>query len=268
MDKQFLIAFSVTLLAGLSTVVGSLVVFFNNSKKLGWLSFSMAFASGVMLYVTFVEIIPSSLEIFLHDNGDTNFFINNHYLNLTLFFLVGCGVAVLIEKLLPDQKINNQIGKNFSTKKKIYRSGLLIAISLALHNFPEGIITFMECYTNLISGLAIALAIALHNIPEGMSISVPIYHSTGSKKKAIWYTALSGVTEPIGALFCFYLIKDGLNPFIEAAIMSFVGGIMVFIATFVLLPMSLEYKSKFQHVFGLISGIVIIGLSILMMDSI
>ena len=268
MDKQFLIAFSITLLAGLSTVLGSLVVFFNHSKKLGWLAFSMAFASGVMLYVTFVELIPSSLEIFLHDNGDTNFFITNHYLNLTLFFLVGCGVAVLIEKLLPDQKINNQIGKSFSTKKKIYRSGLLIAISLALHNFPEGIITFMECYTNLISGLAIALAIALHNIPEGMSISVPIYHATGSKKKAVWYTALSGVTEPIGALFCFYLIKDGLNPFIEAAIMSFVGGIMVFIATFVLLPMSLEYKSKFQHGFGLISGVVIIGLSILMMDSI
>ena len=268
MDKQFLIAFSITLLAGLSTVVGSLVVFFNHSKKLGWLSFSMAFASGVMLYVTFVEIIPSSMEIFLQDNGKTNFFITNHYLNLILFFLVGCGVAVLIEKLLPDQKINNQIGKNFSTKKKIYRSGLLIAISLALHNFPEGIITFMECYTNLISCLAIALAIAFHNIPEGMSISVPIYHATGSKKKPVWYTALSGVTEPIGALFCFYLIKDGLNPFIEAAIMSFVGGIMVFIATFVLLPMSLEYKSKFQHVFGLISGIVIIGLSILMMDSI
>ena len=268
MDKQFLIAFSITLLAGLSTVVGSLVVFFNHSKKLGWLSFSMAFASGVMLYVTFVEIIRSSMEIFLQDNGKTNFFITNHYLNLILFFLVGCGVAVLIEKLLPDQKINNQIGKSFSTKKKIYRSGLLIAISLALHNFPEGIITFMECYTNLISGLAIALAIALHNIPEGMSISVPIYHATGSKKKAVWYTALSGVTEPIGALFCFYLIKDGLNPFIEAAIMSFVGGIMVFIAIFVLIPMSLEYKSKFQHVFGLISGIVIIGLSILMMDSI
>lgn len=267
LDNSFLFAFSITLLAGLSTVIGSFVVFFKKSLKTGWLSFSMSFAAGVMLYVSFVEILPNSILMFKESQNSVDFFITNNYVNLILFFLIGCLLAVFIEKLLPDQKINDQIGKNFTTKRKIYRSGLLIALSLAFHNFPEGIITFMECYTNLFSGLAIAIAIALHNIPEGMSISVPIYHATGSKKKAVLYTALSGVTEPIGALFCYFLIKDGLDPFVEASIMSFVSGIMVFISLFVLIPMSIQYKTKFQHVTGILSGSLIIGLSILMLNS-
>ena len=267
MDNSFLFAFSITLLAGLSTVIGSFVVFFRRSLKTGWLSFSMSFAAGVMLYVSFIEILPNSILLFKESENTTNFFITNNYIKLILFFCIGCLIAVFIEKLLPDQKINDQIGKNFNTKKKIYRSGLLIALSLAFHNFPEGLITFMECYTNLFSGLAIALAIALHNIPEGMSISVPIYHATGSRKKAVFYTALSGITEPIGALFCYFLIKDGLDPFLEASIMSFVSGIMVFISLFVLIPMSLEYKTKLQHITGLISGSLIIGLSILMLNN-
>lgn len=267
MDQSFLFAFSITLLAGLSTVLGSLVVFFTSSTKTGWLSFSMSFAAGVMLYVSLIEIIPSSIELFDESKGSVEFFINNTYINLIVFLALGCLIAIVIEKLLPDQKINEQIKKKINVKRKIYRSGLLIALSLAFHNFPEGIITFMECYTNLFSGLAIALAIALHNIPEGMSISVPIYHATGSKRKAVLYTALSGITEPIGALFCYFLIKDGLEPFVEASVMSLVSGIMVFIALFVLIPMSWEYKTRYQHISGLLCGCVIIGLSIMMLNN-
>ena len=265
MDKAFLIAFSITVLAGLSTVFGSFIVLFNKSQKTSWLSFSMSFAAGVMLYISFVEIIPDSIHVFKGEH--TSFFISNAYINFALFFLTGCGLALFLEKVFPDHKISEKITSGISTKRKIYRSGVLIAISLAIHNFPEGIITFMECYTNLFSGLALALAIALHNIPEGMSISVPILHATGSKKKAILYTALSGITEPIGALFCYMLIKDGIQPFTEAALMSGVGGIMVFISIFVLMPLSMQYKVNRQPLLGFITGCVIIGLSIFLMDS-
>ena len=265
MDKAFLVAFSITLLAGLSTVFGSFIVLFSKSKKTSWLSFSMSFAAGVMLYISFVEIIPDSIHVFKIQN--TDFFTSNAYINFALFFLTGSGLAFLLEKVLPDHKISEKISTGISTKRRIYRTGVLIAISLAIHNFPEGIITFMECYTNLISGLALALAIALHNIPEGMSISVPILHATGSKKKAILYTALSGITEPIGALFCYMIIKGGIKPFTEAAMMSAVGGIMVFISIFVLMPLSIQYKENRQPLFGFISGCTIIGLSIFLMNS-
>lgn len=266
MDSKLLFAFLITLIAGLSTVIGGLVVLFNNSNKLSWLSFSMSFAAGVMIYVSLVEIIPGSLEIFQEKSESLNF--KSPYINLFIFFALGCLIAIIIEKLMPDQQISKQIDKNFTSKKKIYRSGLLIALSLAFHNFPEGIITFMESYHNIFSGIVIGFAIALHNIPEGMSISVPIYHATGSKKKAILYTALSGVTEPLGALFCYFLIlQNGLNPYVEACIMSVVSGIMVFISLFVLLPMSIEYNKKYQHVSGIIVGSLVIGLSIYMLNN-
>ena len=261
MDTQLFFAFLITLIAGLSTVIGGLVVLFNKSNKLSWLSFSMSFAAGVMIYVSLVEIIPGSIEMFQNNS-------ESPYLNLFIFFALGCLIAIIIEKFLPDQQISKQIDKNFASKKKIYRSGLLIALSLAFHNFPEGIITFMESYNNIFSGIVIGFAIALHNIPEGMSISVPIYHATGSKRKAILYTALSGVTEPLGALFCYFLIlQNGFNPYVEACIMSIVSGIMVFISLFVLLPMSIEYNKKYQHVSGILVGSLVIGVSIYMLNN-
>jgi len=261
MDSKLLFAFLITLIAGLSTVIGGLVVLFNKSHKLSWLSFSMSFAAGVMIYVSLVEIMPGSIEMFQNNS-------ESPYLNLFIFFALGCLIAIIIEKFLPDQQISKQIDKNFASKKKIYRSGLLIALSLAFHNFPEGIITFMESYNNIFSGIVIGFAIALHNIPEGMSISVPIYHATGSKRKAILYTALSGLTEPLGALFCYFLIlQNGLNPYVEACIMSIVSGIMVFISLFVLLPMSIEYNKKYQHVSGILVGSLVIGVSIYMLNN-
>ena len=135
MDSKLLFAFLITLIAGLSTVIGGLVVLFNKSNKLSWLSFSMSFAAGVMIYVSLVEIIPGSFEMF--QEKSESLYIKSPYLNLFIFFALGCLIAIIIEKLMPDQQISKQIGKNFASKKKIYRSGLLIALSLAIHNFPR-----------------------------------------------------------------------------------------------------------------------------------
>ena len=136
---------------------------------------------------------------------------------------------------------------------------------MALHNFPEGMVTFIGSVNDLSFGLVIGFAIALHNIPEGMAISVPIYHATGSKRKAFLYATLSGLTEPLGALFCYFVINSFLDAFLTAAIMSVVSGIMIFISIFVLLPLSYQYKGKLEHVIGLFTGMFVIGISIYLM---
>lgn len=261
MEQTYLIPFLITLFAGLSTALGGLVVFFGNTEKLNWLSFTMSFAAGVMLYVSFVEILPESYLEFKHFNDQ-----NTALLYVTGFFIFGALFAIFTDKLLPEQKINNQVNKSITSKnKKIYRSGILIALTMALHNFPEGIVTFIGSVNDLSFGLVIGLAIALHNIPEGMAISVPIYHATGSKKKAFLYSALSGFTEPLGALFCYFVINSYLDDFLTAAIMSIVSGIMIFISIFVLMPLSFEYKDKYEHILGLVIGMVVIGISIYLM---
>ena len=261
MEQTYLIPFLITLFAGLSTAIGGLVVFFGNTEKLNWLSFTMSFAAGVMLYVSFVEILPESYLEFKHTKNQ-----NTALLYVIGFFSFGALFAIFTDKLLPEQKINNQVNKSITSKnKKIYRSGILIALTMALHNFPEGIVTFIGSINDLSFGLVIGLAIALHNIPEGMAISVPIYHASGSKKKAFFYSALSGFTEPLGALFCYFVINSYLDDFVTAAVMSIVSGIMIFISIFVLMPLSFEYKEKYEHVFGLFIGMVIIGISIYLM---
>ena len=261
MEQSYLIPFLITLFAGLSTTLGGLVVFFGNTKKLNWLSFTMSFAAGVMLYVSLIEILPESYFEFKHTNDQ-----NTALLYVLGFFIFGVLFGVFTDKILPEQKINNQVNKSInSNNKKIYRSGILIALTMALHNFPEGIVTFIGSVNDLSFGLVIGLAIALHNIPEGMAISVPIYHSTGSKKKAFLYAALSGFTEPLGALFCYFVINSYLDDFLTAAIMSIVSGIMIFISIFVLMPLSFEYKDKYEHIIGLVIGMVVIGISIYLM---
>ena len=261
MEQTYLIPFLITLFAGLSTALGGLVVFFGNTEKLNWLSFTMSFAAGVMLYVSFVEILPESYLEFKHTNDQ-----NTALLYVLGFFVFGTLFAIFTDKLLPEQKINSQVNKSITSKNnKIYRSGILIALTMALHNFPEGIVTFIGSVNDISFGLVIGLAIALHNIPEGMAISVPIYHATGSKKKAFLYSALSGFTEPLGALFCYFVINSYLDDFLTAAVMSIVSGIMIFISIFVLMPLSFEYNDKYEHILGLVIGMFVIGISIYLM---
>tara|TARA_B100000963_G_scaffold345757_1_gene350200 strand:- start:186 stop:971 length:786 start_codon:yes stop_codon:yes gene_type:complete len=261
MEQTYLMPFLITLFAGLSTALGGLVVFFGNTEKLNWLSFTMSFAAGVMLYVSFVEILPESYLEFKHNNDQ-----NTALLYVLGFFVFGTLFAIFTDKLLPEQKINSQVNKSITSKNnKIYRSGILIALTMALHNFPEGIVTFIGSVNDISFGLVIGLAIALHNIPEGMAISVPIYHATGSKKKAFLYSALSGFTEPLGALFCYFVINSYLDDFLTAAVMSIVSGIMIFISIFVLMPLSFEYKDKYEHILGLVIGMFVIGISIYLM---
>lgn len=232
-------SFLVTSIAGLSTLIGMLPIFirFKDTNKL--ISISLAFASGVMASVSIFSLLPESYKL-IHVGYQQKPTI----ILILLFILIGILVASIIDKLF--KKIDN----------KLYKIGIISAIALMLHNIPEGILTFSTTSTNITLGLTLALSIMCHNIPEGISISVPIYYSTKSKKKAFFYTAISGFSEILGALITYLFLSEYINNNFIGIMLSLTTGIMIYISIFELLPNSLEYKSKRSTIVSFIIGFI------------
>ena len=148
--------------------------------------------------------------------------------------------------------------------EKLMRMGLMSALAIAIHNFPEGLATFTSALKDPSLGIVIAVAIAIHNIPEGFAVSVPIYYATGSRKKAFWYSLLSGLSEPVGALVGFLLFSRFFNDVTFGVLFAFVAGIMVFISLDELLPTAREYGESHTSIYGLVSGMMVIAISLLL----
>jgi ZIP family zinc transporter len=149
--------------------------------------------------------------------------------------------------------------------KKLLRIGTFTAVALAIHNFPEGIATFMAGMSDITVGISIAIAIAIHNIPEGIAVSVPVYYATGSRKKAFMWAALSGLSEPVGAAFGFLIISFFHEPVILGFVFAMVAGIMIYISFDELLPAAHKYGKHHTAIYGLVSGIILIGISMLLL---
>ena len=281
MDEITKMAFLLTILAGLSTGIGSLIaLFLKNNKNTNYLAFAMSFAAGVMLFVSFAEIFPHAIEELeaIYESraeaaGDSSDDPGHFgHIMATICFFIGMGLVWLIEKLIPSaediQTGEMELDANGMpiNKKKLMRIGILSAIALALHNFPEGIATFTAAMDNMHLGVTIAIAIALHNIPEGIAVSMPIYYATGSKAKAFFYSFLSGLVEPLGAIVVFLFFGDQMQEegsIFMPAMLAGVAGIMVFISLEQLLPTSKEYGKTKLSTYGLIAGMVIMALSLL-----
>ncbi len=235
--NNIIFSFLVTSIAGLSTLIGMLPIFlsFKNTNKI--IGISLAFASGVMASVSIFSLLPESYEL-----------IHIYYqqkptiILIILFILIGILVASIIDKLF--KKIDN----------KLYKIGIISALALMIHNIPEGILTFSTTSTNISLGLTLALSIMCHNIPEGISISVPIYYSTKSKKKAFFYTAVSGFSEILGALITYLFLSEYINNNFIGIMLSLTTGIMIYISLFELLPNSFAYKDKKSTIFSFLIG--------------
>ena len=174
---------------------------------------------------------------------------------------------MLIDKLVPSYENPHEVRKvdemsNPASSDKLIRSGKLFALAVAIHNFPEGMAVFTSALTDPVTGLSIALAISIHNIPEGITVSVPIYHATGSKKKAFCYSFLSGLAEPVGALAAWLFLLPFLSPALMALIFAAVAGIMVFISFDELLPLAEEYGEHHLAILGLICGMLVMALTL------
>lgn len=261
--NQIIFAFALTLLAGLSTGIGSALAFFAKRTNTRFLSASLGFSAGVMIYVSFVEIFPQSFESLTLVYGKTK-----GQLVATIAFFAGMALIAIIDKLVPSHEnpheirdVNEMDNKN----EKLMRMGMLSAIAIAIHNFPEGIATFMSALQDPKLGISIAVAIAIHNIPEGIAVSVPIFYATGSRKKAFAYSFLSGLAEPAGALIGFLFLMRFISDQLFGFIFAGVAGIMVFISLDELLPAAEKYGEHHTAIYGLIAGMVVMAISLIIL---
>lgn len=261
---QILIAFGLTLFAGLCTGIGSAIAFFAKRTNTKFLSIALGFSAGVMVYLSFVEIFPKAQEMLGAELG-----VQRGYLLTILAFFSGMLLITIIDKLVPafenphELKRVEQIQDQEKIKNnKLYRMGLMSALAIAIHNFPEGLATFLAAMQDIKLGLPIAIAVAIHNIPEGIAISVPIHQATGSKRKAFRYSFLSGLAEPLGALFGFFILMHFINQVLVGFMFAAVAGIMVFISIDNLLPAAREYGEPHLSIYGLIAGMALMAISL------
>jgi ZIP family zinc transporter len=268
-----LFAFGLTLLAGLATGIGSLLAFITRSTNTRFLSLALGFSAGVMIYVSFVEILAKAKVVLTAALG-----VGPGTWAVVGAFFGGIALIALIDWLVPNyenphelhsieemaQGIESLPRDQSHDFAKLHRMGLFTALAIGIHNFPEGLATFTAALTDPHLGIAIAAAIAIHNIPEGIAVSVPIYFATGSRRKAFKLSFLSGVAEPIGALVGFLILLPFFTPVLFGILFAGVAGIMVFISLDELLPAAQEFGEHHLAIAGLIAGMAVMALSLLL----
>ncbi|MBH1941787.1 zinc transporter ZupT [Mobilitalea sibirica] len=266
--NEILFAFSLTLFAGLSTGIGSALAFFTKKTNTKFLSISLGFSAGVMIYVSMVEIFFKAKDSLTAELGMKA----GSWLTVGSFF-GGMLLIAIIDKLVPSgenphdmykvEDINSKDAKS-TTNAKLLRMGVFTALAVGIHNFPEGLATFVSALQEPTIAIPIAVAIAIHNIPEGIAVSVPVYYATGSRKKAFLYSFLSGLSEPVGAIVGYLILMPFMSDTLFGIIFAGVAGIMVYISLDELLPSAEEYGEHHLSIYGLVAGMVVMAVSLLL----
>lgn len=265
MDNNIIFAFTLTLLAGLATGVGGLLAFLVKRDNSKMLSAGLGFSAGVMLYVSFVEILRHAEISLVGSMGDPA----GKWLAVGCFF-GGMLLSVLLDKLVPEQMSYHDINLNSqseimpSAAGSLNRLGVFTAMAIALHNFPEGLATFIGAMQEPLLGVSLAIAIAIHNIPEGMSVALPIYYATGDKLRAFGFAFLSGLAEPLGGIVGYLVLRTFLDEMILGVVFAAVAGIMVYISLDELLPMARESGTGHTEIYGLMAGMMVMAVSLLL----
>ncbi len=268
MDSTVLFALGLTLLAGLATGIGSLLAFFASRTNTKFLSVSLGFSAGVMIYVSMIEIFVKAKDSLTGVHGESA----GYWLTLAGFFGGMIFMAVL-DRILP------QLGNPHEVKKvedmdagpsddeyaRLRKMGIFTALAVGIHNFPEGIATFISAMQDPGLGIAIAIAVAIHNIPEGIAVSVPIYYATGSRRLALKYSFLSGIAEPIGAIAAWLILMPFLSDTLFGIVFASVAGIMIFISLDELLPAAKRYDEAHLSIYGLVAGMAVMALSLVLL---
>ncbi|MBI2441215.1 MAG: zinc transporter ZupT [Lentisphaerae bacterium] len=297
--NEVVVAFGLTVFAGMATGIGSIMAFTAKRTNYRFLSVATGFSAGVMLYVSFVEIFSKGVAALVERYGN----YEGHWVNAAAFF-GGMLLIGLIDNLIPSAANPHETHAETETlplhdpsapiprfesvaalpvkregihdhghdHHKLMRMGLFTALAIGIHNFPEGLATFLAALEDPSLGVAIAVAIALHNIPEGISVSVPIFYATGRRRKAFFFSVLSGLAEPVGAGIGYLVIRlflGGNTGVIPSEVMGIlfggVAGIMVYISLDELLPTSRAYGKGHDSLFGLVAGMLVMALSLLLM---
>ncbi|MBD80791.1 MAG: zinc transporter ZupT [Crocinitomicaceae bacterium] len=265
MEDNITLAFLLTTLAGLSTAIGAGIAFFAKKTNYKLLSTAMGFSAGVMIYISFVELFAEGYDsVAAHVGEDAGAWY------ITGAFFAGILVTALIDKLVPSFENPHEFDKGDEPPaeeaqyKHLYRMGIFTALVIGIHNFPEGIATFMGTLKDPQLGISIAMAVAIHNIPEGIAVSAPIFYATGNKKKAFWFSFASGLAEPVGAAVGFLILRPFLNEVVIGLSFAFIAGIMIFISFDQLLPAAQKYGSHHRSLYGLIAGMAVMAISLIL----
>ncbi len=244
-------------LAGLSTTIGSVMSLFVRKPGPRLMTLTMGFSGGVMILVSFIELLPGGIE-------------SIGFLPANLAFFGGMAAMFLIDAMIPHEYMAerhhiDEEDEESVRKGRLLKTGLFVALGLGIHNFPEGMASFATALSDPQLGIAVALAIALHNIPEGLAVSAPVYAATGSRRKAFWWSFLSGVAEPAGALVAATILMPFLTEALLGGVLAVVAGIMVFISIDELVPISRAYGEEHLSIVGVIVGMVVMSLSLWML---
>lgn len=270
MEGNVVLALGLTLFAGLATGIGSLIAFFTSRTNTKFLSGALGFSAGVMIYVSLVEIFFKAKDALTSALGATN----GYWMTLVGFF-GGMLFIACIDKFIPNKNnphevrsvedVNAVEATTVEDTHKLMKMGTFTALAIAIHNFPEGIATFMSTLQDPNLGIAIAIAVAIHNIPEGIAVAVPIYFATGIRRKAFRLSLLSGLAEPVGAFVAYLLLMPFLNDVMFGIVFAGVAGIMVFISLDELLPAAKKYDETHISIYGLIAGMAVMAVSLVLL---
>lgn len=267
-SKTIILALIVTLLAGLSTGIGGLISMFQKRSSTRFLSVSLGFSAGVMVYLSFMEILPEGLA-----------YLQNYFdgpkaavINVLSFFL-GVVIIGLIDRFVPSRgnpheipDINTLVSEGCEgTDNCLLRTGILSAIAIAIHNFPEGLATFTSYMADPKIGISIAIAIAIHNIPEGIAVAVPIYFATGSRRKGFFIALLSGLSEMLGAVIGLLVFALFPTDLMLGVVMASTAGVMVYISFDELLPTAEKYGEHHLAIYGVLGGMAVMAFSLLIL---
>lgn len=265
MEQNILIPLLLTLGAGLATGIGSAIAFFARRTNKRLLSFSLGLSGGVMVYVSFVELFQQANATLAAEWGPCA----GGAVTVAAFF-AGILLIGIIDRLVPSvenpheaHRVEEMEARPRNTK--LMRMGLLTALAIGIHNFPEGIATFASAVDDVTLGAAIAVAIAIHNIPEGIAVSVPVYYATGNRRRAFLLSLLSGLAEPVGALLAYLVLMPFMTPTLMGCILAAVAGIMVFISIDELLPAAREYGEAHTSIYGVVAGMALMAVSLLLL---
>jgi ZIP family zinc transporter len=286
------LAFLVTLGAGLATGIGSLLAFTRTRPSDKFLAFMLGLSAGVMIYVSLVEIFQKAVNSLTEAIGDAG----EGYLWATIGFFGGFVAIALIDHVFGhfhDKRVEGESISGGTThhephhddahdvdvtgmvteltetaeekheKRNFMRMGIFMALAIAIHNFPEGLATFIATLEEPALGLAFAFAIAIHNIPEGVAVSIPVYRATGSRAKAFWYSFISGLAEPVGAVVGFFLLSQFINEYFFGVVFAGVAGVMVYVSLDELLPTAKRYDHHLP-IMGVFVGMAVMASSLVL----
>lgn len=267
MDSQVLVALALSLMGGMSTSLGALFVILTEAPNLKMLGLLQGFAAGLMLSISFFDLAHNAIN-------------SIGFLKGNLWFFGGVIFFAVIANFIPEptlapgsdaktnKKSGNEGGKDIMKKhrRQVLFSGIITAIGISLHNFPEGMAVFLGSIKGLRVGLNLALAIALHNIPEGVAVALPVYFATQSKWQAFKLATISGLAEPLGVIIVAYLFPSSLSPEILDGLLGSVGGVMAFLTLHEMLPLAFDYAGQKQAVKAVFFGMAFMSASLYFLE--